>query len=143
FDQVDLDTIRDRVREVVADLPNVAAAYLFGSALAGGFRVDSDIDIALFLIGVPVDSREADLIAGAVGLRLVPLGSHEFDVNVIDISDTLFAFRVISEGMPLQVNDEAHMAELMEKVSRAYAEDGYWYCLAVEEIVREAGSHEA
>ena len=37
FEQVALDTIRHRVQEVVVDLPNVAAAYLLGSALAGGF----------------------------------------------------------------------------------------------------------
>lgn len=68
---------------------------------------------------------------------------HEFDVNVIDTSGTVLAFRVISDGMPLQVNDEARMADLMERVSRAYAEDGYRYRLAVDEILREASSHEA
>jgi len=70
------------------------------------------------------------------------LEPHEFDVNVIDTSGTVLAFRVISDGMPLQVNDEARMADLMERVSRAYAEDGYRYRLAVDEILREAGSHE-
>lgn len=69
--------------------------------------------------------------------------SHEFDVNVIDTSGTVFAFRVISDGLPLQVNDEACMADLMERISRAYAEDGYRYRLAVDEILREASSHEA
>lgn len=56
------------------------------------------MDIALFLNGAAADSREADLIAGEVALRLGPLESHEFDVNVIDTSDTVFAFRVIREG---------------------------------------------
>ena len=63
-------------------------------------------------------------------------------MTVIDTSGTVFAFRVIRDGLPLQVDDEACMAALMERISRAYAEDGYRYRLAVEEILREAGSHE-
>lgn len=143
FVHADIDAIRRRVQGAVADQPEVVAAYLFGSALTGDFRADSDIDVALFLAGAVADSREADLVTGEVALRLGSLESHEFDVNVIDTSGTVFAFRVISDGMPLQVNDEACMADLMEKISRAYAEDGYRYRLAVDEILREASSHEA
>ena len=138
FVHADIDAIRSKVQDAVADQPEVVAAYLFGSALTGGFRADSDIDIALFLTGVVADSREADLVAGDVALRLGSLESHEFDVNVIDPSGTVFAFGVISEGMPLQINDEACMADLMETISRAYSEAGYRYRLAVEEILRQA-----
>jgi len=74
--------------------------------------------------GAVADPREADLVAGEVALRLGPLESHESDVNVIDTSGTVFAFRVIGDGMPLQVKDEAFTADLMERISGAYAEDG-------------------
>jgi len=93
--------------------------------------------------GAVADPREADPVAGEEALRLRPLESQEFDVNVIDTSGTVFAFRVIGHGMPLQVNDEACMADLTERVSRAYAEDGYRYRLAVDETLREASSYEA
>ncbi len=36
FVHVDIDAIRSRVQEAVADMPNVVAAYLFGSAVTGG-----------------------------------------------------------------------------------------------------------
>jgi len=78
FVHADIEAIRSRVHEAVADQPETAAAYLFGSAVTGGFRAVAD-------------SREADL---------------------------------------------------MERISRAYAEDGYRYRLAVEEILRETSSHE-
>jgi predicted nucleotidyltransferase len=135
--------VRSIAQDAVADQPEVVAAHLFGSALTGDFRADSDIDIALSLTGAAADPREADLVAGEVALRLRPLESHELDVNVMDTSGTVLAFRVISHGMPLQVNDEAYMADLTERISRAYAEDGYRYRLAVDEILREARSHEA
>lgn len=140
---VDIEDVRGRVREAVADLRDVVAAYLFGSAM-GELRPDSDIDIALFLAaGIAVDSREADLIAGNVALRLPPLKSHVFDVNVVDPSDSVFAYRVIAEGMALAVNNEDRMAELLERISRAYADDGYRYRLAVQEILKEARPNDA
>ena len=89
------------------------------------------------------DPREADPVAGEEALRLRPLESQEFDVNVIDTSGTVFAFRVIGHGMPLQVNDEACMADLTARVSRAYAEAGYRYRLSVDESLREASPFEA
>ena len=36
FAHADIEAIRSRVREAAADMPNVVAAYLFGSAVTGG-----------------------------------------------------------------------------------------------------------
>lgn len=137
--RVDIELVRRKVQEAVADLPGVAAAYLFGSAL-GDCRPDSDIDIGLFLADIDVDSKQAYLLAGTVAARLEPIESHVFDVNVIDPSDTVFAFRVLSEGIVLSVNDERSWTGTMERVSRAYCEDGYRYRLAVAALLREAST---
>jgi predicted nucleotidyltransferase len=86
----------------------VVATYLFGSA-SGLCRPDSDLDIALFLTDTDPNSREADHMAGEVALRLAPVGEHPFDVNIVDPDNTIFAFRIISQGIPLVVRDNALM----------------------------------
>lgn len=50
---------------------------------------------------------------------------------------------VYAEGMALAVNNENRMAELLERISRAYADDGYRYRLAVQEILKEARPNDA
>jgi len=106
--RVDVSTVRDRVLVAVEDLPQVVAAYLFGSA-SGLCRPDSDPDIALFVTDIDPNSREADHMAGEVARRLAPVGEHPFDVNVVDPDNTIFAFRIISQGIPLVVRDNALM----------------------------------
>lgn len=138
---MDVDSIRDRVFAAVVDQAPVVAAYLFGSAV-GSCRPDSDLDIGLFLTGIDPSSREAGRIAGEVALRLTPLGGHPFDVNIVDPAQTIFAYRVISQGVPLVVRDDRPMRALLEKISRDYADAGYYYRRAVQEILEGATSHD-
>lgn len=132
--RVNTGAVRRRAGAVVAGMPGIAAAYLFGSSL-GDCQPDSDIDIGLFLAGVEIDSIEAHMLAGRVAARLEPIESHASDVNVVDPRDSIFAFRVISEGIALAVNDEERMTDLVEQISRDYCENGYRYRLAVEALI--------
>lgn len=139
--RVDVNTVRDQVLVAVEDLPQVIAAYLFGSA-TGLCRPDSDLDIALFVTDVDPNSREADHVAGEVALKLAPLGEHPFDVNIVDPANTIFAFRIISQGIPLVVRDNASMHVLLERVSREYADIGYYYRRAIQDVLKGATSRD-
>lgn len=101
----DRETITRRIHDVLAALPSLRVAYVYGSFLSReDFR---DIDIALLTDdSCNIDkapacaSRAADAIEEAIGFR------HECDVRVINNEPVWFRYEVISTGRPVFVRDE-------------------------------------
>nr|WP_321352133.1 nucleotidyltransferase domain-containing protein [uncultured Methanoregula sp.] len=101
----DKEMILRQIRDAVANLPSLRAAYLYGSFLS---RTDfRDIDIAL-LTGPDIDSagapvfasRAATAIETAIGFR------YECDVRVMNDEPAWFRYEVISTGVPVYVRSE-------------------------------------
>lgn len=59
----------DVIRDALADVPGVGAAFVFGSIARGDFREDSDIDLFLLDEGVPDDLLARRTIEAGVLLR--------------------------------------------------------------------------
>lgn len=137
--RLDHQLIRDRVETVSRKFPEIVGVYLFGSAL-GHCRPDSDVDVGVF-VSPDLSERERVLLENKLAFELPPLAGHPFDVTVIDPRQVRFAFRVLSDGIPLYVGDSERLTDLMEKVSRGKDEFAYWYRLATDEILEEAKRH--
>lgn len=96
--RVDLEPMIRQVQAVLSGFPQVAGAYLFGSALES-CRPDSDIDLGLVLEPeIKPDTKEGDTLAAEVAFSLKPVNGHPFDVVLLDPDKPLFVFRVIKEG---------------------------------------------
>lgn len=138
--RVDINPIVAQVKTVLEGFPEVAGAYLFGSIL-GDCRPDSDIDLGLILeAGINPDSLEGDRLEAGIALLLPPFEGHAFDIALVNQSKPIFAFRVISEGKLIYVKNRERVTDVMEYVSRKYADLYPRYRAALEEIFAEVVS---
>ena len=89
---------------VIAELkgiPEIAAAYLLGSAATGRLRPDSDIDIALLLDSKQSISLKTRLeLAGRQELRL----GRTIDIGIITDQNLVYAYEAITKGIRILTN---------------------------------------
>ncbi|WP_034634578.1 nucleotidyltransferase domain-containing protein [Desulfofundulus thermocisternus] len=132
--RVNLDPVVEQVKAALQNFPQVAGAYLFGSIL-GSCRPDSDIDLGLILEpGIVLDSVESDRLEAAISLLLPPYEGHPYDIVLVNPEKPLFAFRVIKEGKLIYARNMERITDVMEYVSRRYADLYPRYRAALEEI---------
>lgn len=134
--RVSQKAIRRAVNRVLPGHPEVAGAYLFGSALEK-CRPDSDIDLGLVLFPSIQEPPGHGFISleAAIESELPRLQGHGFDVNVLRAQNVIFSFKVISTGKLVYAADMDVVTDFVEKVSRCYADIGYRYRRAVEEAI--------
>jgi len=133
--RINLEPVIKQVQAVLNEFPQVAGAYLFGSAMEL-CRPDSDIDLGLILEPeVKPDTQEGDVLASEVAFSLKPVNGHPFDVVLLDPGKPLFVFRVIKEGKLVYCRNRDRVTDLIEYVSRRYADLYPRYRRALEEIL--------
>jgi len=135
--------LKDITRKTNAVLPKyhqIAGAYLFGSAL-GQHRPDSDIDLGLVLESINLSAREIMHMEAGITGELDPIEGHAFDVTILDLNNIIFCFRVIKEGNLIYAKNMERVTDVMEYVSRRYAEVYPRYRAALEEIIDEVVNH--
>lgn len=134
------DLIIERAREVLKGFPQVAGAYIFGSIL-GDCRPDSDIDLGLILeVGIKPESFEGDRLEAELSMQLPPIGGHAFDVIILNPDKPIFAFKAISEGRLIYSSNQNRVTDVIEYVSRRYADLYPRYRQALEDIFAEVVS---
>ena len=129
--------ITRQIQDVLAGLPSLRVAYLYGSFLSReDFR---DIDIALLVDretgrgDVPsYASRVADMIEGAIGYR------YACDVRVLNDEPAWFRYQVISTGNPLSVRDEEDRIDFETAVLVEYQDLKFMYDLFDREYLAKA-----
>lgn len=136
---LDTNTVTRHVSNVLRNFSEIAGAYLFGSAL-GKCRPDSDIDIGLVSENIWLTEKEAAQLESKVALSLKPFEGHLYDIAFLSPRHPIFSFRVIKEGKLVYVRDMERIRDLMELVSRRYADVYPRYRLALEEIMAEVVS---
>lgn len=97
--KADLQELARRMRPILADYPQLAAAWIFGSAARGDLRADSDIDVGI-LFRTPGDTAlDHHRMIGELAARLesstVP---HPVDVVVLESQGVIFCHRAFVEG---------------------------------------------
>lgn len=136
---VDLKLVEERVRGILPDFPQVAGAYLFGSAL-GPCRPDSDIDLALVShpgISARGDPLGRERLEARVVTAMGRLDGHPFDVVVLDPDDAIFSFKAISTGRLIYMRDEERVTDFIETVARRYRDAYPRYKRALRDIMDE------
>lgn len=133
---IDKDVVTKQVADVLRGFPQIAGAYLFGSAL-GALRHDSDIDIGLVLEDIVMTDKDKAQLEADILNYLSPLNGHVFDVVLLDSGNTVFSFRVIKEGQLIYAKNMERITDVIEYVSRCYAEVYPRYRSALDEIISE------
>ncbi|MFO7893929.1 MAG: nucleotidyltransferase domain-containing protein [Longimicrobiales bacterium] len=111
--------VRAALGEVGADIPDLAVAYLYGSAVAGDAGPGSDLDIALVLVA---DADPGPLFAETVSARLAErLGfTGEVDAHLVDHLPLPVRGRVVTEGVPVFERDAVRRVEFETSTRRLY-----------------------
>jgi len=133
--RIDKNLIKNTVFSTLGNMEDIAGVYLFGSALKL-CRPDSDIDIGLVikpLYGKP-DKYYLD-IALTAEARLDPIDGHPFQVIPLNITDCIFAFKVIRHGQLIYERDHDAVTDFIEIISRRYGENYPRYNKYLKEIV--------
>lgn len=107
--------LSQRLREQLADEPDIRFAYLYGSVLESD-RVH-DVDVGLFLNDTAV-SRQAT-IADGLSTKLTAAVRLPIDVRVLNDVPLSFLYHVL-RGQLLLCRDEPFLATMMEDVARRY-----------------------
>lgn len=93
-----LETSRPALRDALSQVPEVAFAYLFGSAARGGhFR---DVDVAVYLVPCPASAYDRFKLAMRIARRLERAlqPRYEVDVRVLNEAPVLFRHEVLRTG---------------------------------------------
>ncbi len=101
---------------------DVAAAYLFGSMATGKATAQSDVDVAILLIGASSDplllfDRQMQLEAG-----LRQFVDREFDLVVLNRTSLILCQEILSTGRVLYEGDRLARVMFQVKVGREYAD---------------------
>jgi len=84
-----LNALRPRLARVLSQFPEIAAAYLFGSAARGRAGPESDLDIAVVTTS-PLGSRKLDLLTA-----LTAEGLDRVDLVSLDTDDVVLRFEAV------------------------------------------------
>ncbi len=113
------------VASVVARVPSVRLAYVFGSRIVGRPRDDSDLDLAvLYDRALGARAREEarrdllDLLTEALGR----LGER---ADIVDLArcDSAVAFAAIRDGKLVYASDEDERIQTVSLIARRYDDD--------------------
>jgi predicted nucleotidyltransferase len=118
--QVSLDQVRAVLAETLKDEPLVAAAYAYGSQVAGRPSLLSDLDVAFVLVAGA--KRDDPLFAErlASGLAVALDSAVEIDANVVDDLPLPVLGRVVTEGILLYESDPVRRVEFETSTRRLY-----------------------
>ena len=132
--QIDRCKLKAYVEEKVGQFSEIAGVYLFGSAV-DRMRPDSDIDLGLILMpGAVKSDKELDLFLGKLYLALRNFEGHPFDLVSVRDVDTILAFEILRHGVPLLIRNEVVVSDVIESISRRYADVYPRYKKALEII---------
>ncbi|MGB9840263.1 nucleotidyltransferase domain-containing protein [Thermovenabulum sp.] len=131
--RIDKEKLKNYITEKVASFEEIAGIYLFGSSL-DLMRPDSDIDIGIIFFDC-VDEKKAEDVIETLYLKLLNFEGHPFDIHSVNHSNTIIAFNILRNGLPLYIRDENTVTDLIEKVSLRYKEVYPRYKKAVEMIL--------
>jgi len=119
-DRTTFDELAIALRDYFSSQPDVLAAYLFGSWVAGKARSDSDVDTAVLL------SEENGVARFERRLRLMnevsDVCGREADVIVLNDAPPLLQHQVLKHGRLIFERDRAARVEFEVRAGKIYAD---------------------
>ncbi|MBC8488166.1 MAG: nucleotidyltransferase domain-containing protein [Bacteroidetes bacterium] len=116
--------IKRLAKKLETGFPQIAFAYLFGSAAAGGLSDSSDIDVAVFLKPA---IRTPELIAGIIGAVEDIVSGHLCDLLILNDTGKLIAMEAL-KGKILFIRESSvnDHAEFYSLTCRMYEDQIAW-----------------
>jgi predicted nucleotidyltransferase len=96
--------MRDAVRSVLEASPHVAYGLVFGSHARDTARQDSDVDVAVGVLG---DERLSPQEVGSLVARLEQATGRDVDLVILHEAGIPLAFRIFRDGVEVFVRDRA------------------------------------
>lgn len=113
----DICTIIEQATTILRSQPNIAAAYLLGSATTGQLRDDSDIDIALLPTEQHTISMQSRLeLAALLEIRL----GRTIDIGIINSENLIYASEAILNGQRILTSKKDYTAETETRLMGCY-----------------------
>jgi predicted nucleotidyltransferase len=105
-----------RVRAILARHPEIAAAWLFGSAARGQLRPDSDVDIGLLLQDPSARAADVYAMLGELTARLeVVVAPRTVDLVLLEHQGPVFAHGALIDGLLIVEHDRQRRIDFESK----------------------------
>lgn len=92
-----VDSLVSAIASAAESLPEVQAAFLFGSQASGRARIDSDIDVAVLLEGTPVvDARSR--LRSVIAAFAAHVAADRLDTVILNDAPPALAFQILKSG---------------------------------------------
>lgn len=115
----------DKLKQILNDSPEVAAAYLFGSAVVNE-SVVNDLDILILIYpGIKIHSAYFDLterIAISQGVRVDKVDILFFDLQ---LADAEVLYEGLNKGILLKNDSPKLLSDRIEELSRYFMENEF------------------
>lgn len=111
----------DKIREVLQNIPQIEAAYVFGSQSAGTANGESDYDLALFVKDKEkINVREILTKIGSVFPNM-----EKLHLSIVDLknSSPSFLFQIVKNGKPIYCKSEIEKTNLEARVMHMFYDD--------------------
>ena len=99
------DRLLGRLSQVLAPREEILEAYLFGSHARGQARLDSDVDVAVYIDETAADEGDWGYRAQLTTTLMAALDTDDVDVVVLNEAPILLYHRVLRDGVRLLSRD--------------------------------------
>lgn len=118
----DRDELIRAVRDALEPVPDVLAAFLFGSQASGRARADSDVDVAVLLDRDAAAEEPRALTRRLVAALGTTLAADRVDLVVLNGAPPALAFQVLAHGLLAFTRDPAALHEFRVRTYSAHAD---------------------
>lgn len=104
--------LAEAMRPILARYPQIAAAWLFGSAARDELRPDSDVDVGILLRDADATAADEYELLGDLAARLeVVTATRPVDVVLLEHQGPIFAHEALVDGVMILEQDRQRRAE--------------------------------
>lgn len=128
---INLSELKNYILDKIAIFPEIQGVYLFGSCLEK-LRPNSDIDIGIILDKFL--NEDKNIFIEKLYYYLGHFNGHSFDITSIRDTNIIIAFKILNKGLPIYINDQESVSDLIEFISRRYLDIYPRYRKALEMI---------
>ena len=115
---------QSKMKAAMAQCPEIHLVVLFGSAVTGRIRKESDIDIGV--LAEPEALKGQHKLFSKAVKALVPFfPSHLMDIVILNDAGSVLNFQVAKFGKPVYEKNEGAMKRFVMKAARDYQDSEY------------------
>ncbi|MDP2871808.1 MAG: nucleotidyltransferase domain-containing protein [Bacillota bacterium] len=130
--RVNVDEILVRILPCIAGRPEVVFAYVFGSTARAEARLDSDVDIAVFLTPEMAQTDLGPFRSMLLTELLACLSRNDVDLVILNQAPAVLRHRVLRDGVLIFSRDETARVGFTVDTLRRYVDTAPLRRLAME-----------